>query len=319
MSSATEIRRKITEQVIAALEQSIIPWRRPWSSSPNAGSAANAISKRAYRGINILLLELHCIRHGLYSRWFGTFEQWRNLGGSVRKRPENVPAGEWGCKIVFFRPMTRTVKDAKTGKEEERSYRLLREYTVFCVDQVEGKAVDHLRCDEEREDVEIMPNFPAIDGLIAATKAEIRHGGTRAFYCPPIPPSSWPNHSSGDYVQMPPPSRFDDFGFYYETLMHEMAHWSEIRLAWDREAEGHAMGELIAEMSACFLAAELRIPQTLDHLENHASYLKSWLSAMRQDSGFIFRASSQASKVADFLLGQKQPTDSDSEASLVES
>ena len=61
------------------------------------------------------------------------------------------------------------------------------------------------------------------------------------------------------------------------------------------------MGELIAEMAACFLAAELDIPGG-ESLENHAAYLKSWLDAMRADSSFIFKASTQASKTTDFLL-----------------
>ena len=78
-------------------------------------------------------------------------------------------------------------------------------------------------------------------------------------------------------------------------------HWSECRLGWDRKAGGYALGELIAEMAACFLATELGVPQG-ESLENHAAYLRSWLDAMKGDPSFIFKAATQASKVTDFLL-----------------
>ena len=61
------------------------------------------------------------------------------------------------------------------------------------------------------------------------------------------------------------------------------------------------MGELIAEMGSCFLATELGIP-IAENLPNHASYLQNWLRAMKNDHKFIFQASSQASKAADFIL-----------------
>ena len=60
------------------------------------------------------------------------------------------------------------------------------------------------------------------------------------------------------------------------------------------------MGELVAEMASSFLATELGVPQA-ESLENHAAYLKSWLKEMKDDASFIFKASTQASKVADFL------------------
>ncbi len=61
------------------------------------------------------------------------------------------------------------------------------------------------------------------------------------------------------------------------------------------------MGELVAEMTACYIAAELNIPNG-ESVENHAAYLKSWLEGMRGDTGFIFKASSMAAKTTDFLL-----------------
>ena len=78
MQNQTQIRQQITQQIISALEQDLVPWRRPWSVSKNVGRPANVLSKRAYNGINPLLLELHALEHGFQSKWWGTFEQWKN-------------------------------------------------------------------------------------------------------------------------------------------------------------------------------------------------------------------------------------------------
>ena len=80
-----------------------------------------------------------------------------------------------------------------------------------------------------------------------------------------------------------------------------MGHWSEPRLQYDRQVLGYAMCELVAEMSACFVASEIGIPQG-ESLENHASYLKSWLDQMRGDANFVFKAAKMASGTCDYLL-----------------
>lgn len=301
MASNAEIRRQITEQIVAALEKNLLPWRRPWSMSKNSGRAANVISKRAYSGVNPLILELHRLEHGFSSRWFGTFDQWQSLGCMVQKRPDHVDRGHWGARIVFYRPLTKTRTD-EDGQQHEDRFFMLRTYTVFSADQVEG--ADRWQSKVE-ESTAAIPDFTPADELIAATEADIRHQGDQAFY-----------HRGGDFIQVPPKSRFNPPGSYYETLLHELAHWSESRLGWDHDKQGYAMGELVAEMSSSFLATELGVPQA-ESLDNHAAYLKHWLNAMRGDTGFIFKASTQASKVADFLLAFTRAEASTPEPAIV--
>ena len=133
-----------------------------------------------------------------------------------------------------------------------------------------------------------------------ATGADIRHKGDKASYKLPLG-GKWPNHKSGDYIQIPPMSRFTDLSEYFDTIFHELAHWSEPRIEIDRETLGYAMCELIAEITACYIATDLHLPQHED-IKNHTSYLKSWLEKMGDDPNFIFKASSQASKTADHIL-----------------
>jgi antirestriction protein ArdC len=96
-------------------------------------------------------------------------------------------------------------------------------------------------------------------------------------------------HSNGDFIMVPNDSSFTTKGSHYETVLHELAHWSEIRRGWTGKYE---MNELLAEIAASFLSAELGVPQA-ENLENHAAYVKSWLEALRGDSTHIFRASRQ--------------------------
>jgi len=141
--------------------------------------------------------------------------------------------------------------------------------------------------------------FEEAETAINAIGADIRYGGSRAFY-----------DMQGDYVQMPPRDSFSVPEFY-ETLCHELVHWTEPahRLNWDRRNQGYAAGELIAELGGCFMCSELGLP-VADNLTNHAAYLKNWLSAMKGDPSFIFKASTQASKAVDYLLSfSRRPVD----------
>ena len=49
------------------------------------------------------------------------------------------------------------------------------------------------------------------------------------------------------------------------------------------------------------LQERLGIPLA-EGIENHAAYLSNWLKSLKNDPSFIFRASTQASKAADYLL-----------------
>ena len=298
MSSQSQLRQQITNLIIAALEEDCVPWRRPWSLSKNTGRPANALSKRAYGGINPLLLDMHAVLHGFQSRWWGTFEQWKSIGGMVKKRPAHVERGEWGCKIVFYRPVKKTKVDAETGEEEIDQFRVMRTWTVFNAEQVEG--VEDFQVTNDGDTTEF-PDFAPADELIAATGADIRIGGDLAFYRRPFPEGAFPNHEGGDYICLPNREKFEAPGAFYETAFHELAHWSEVRVDWDHTTMGYAAGELVAEMAACYLSQELRIPDG-ERLDNHARYVASWLKEMRGDPAYIFKASTQASKVTDYLL-----------------
>jgi antirestriction protein ArdC len=297
MPSQNEIRERITHTIIEALEKGgLPPWRMPWRTDPNAGFPMNVVSKRHYRGINPLLLQIASMRHNFQSKWYATFNQWHQLGGKVMRRPNNVEPGEWGTTIIFYKPL-QIVEEDEDGKEKEKTIYMMRSYVVFNLDQVQGDHLDHLRVEHSiPNDTDLIVTYENADRVIEATGADIRFGGNQAYY-----------NRRGDYIQIPLREQFSA-AEYYETVLHEICHWCQHPNRLDSYKAGtYAFNELVAEMGSCFLATELGIP-TAESLPNHISYLDHWLKAMKSDHKFIFQASSQASKAADFILSfSRQP------------
>ena len=75
------------------------------------------------------------------------------------------------------------------------------------------------------------------------------------------------------------------------------------RVKWGDE--GYAKEELVAELGAAFLCADLGI--TPDVRPDHAAYIGSWLEALKGDKRFIFTAAAHAQRAADYLHGLQQP------------
>lgn len=313
MPSENELRRKITDQIIAVLSDGtqLPPWRRTWSCNSGPAWPTNVVSGRPYAGVNTMLLELAARRHGLHSNWWGTFRQWEQVGGRVKKRPGDVPPGEWGTTITFCKPITRAEID-EDGEEMEEKFFVLRSFVVFNLDQVEGP-FDHLRTATLSSTVpDTERRYEHADTVIRATAADIRHGGDEAYYS-----------LDGDFIRLPHRHHFRTPEDYYHAASHECVHWTEhpARLNWDRSqpANTYAMGELIAEIGGCYLMGELGLP-TGDDLRNHAAYLKHWLAGMQGDTRFIFRASAQASRAVDHILSYSRSvaeTESPQEAAVV--
>ena len=87
-----------------------------------------------------------------------------------------------------------------------------------------------------------------------------------------------------------------------------MTHWTahESRLVRDFGttlfgSEGYAIEELVAELGAAFLCADLDL--TLEPREDHAAYIANWLDVLKADHRAIFTAASHARRAADFING----------------
>ena len=57
-------------------------------------------------------------------------------------------------------------------------------------------------------------------------------------------------------------------------------------------------------MGSLFIASTASIPQSETEFQNHASYIDGWLSNLRNDNMYIFKAAAEAGKAAGYLLRQ---------------
>lgn len=119
---------------------------------------------------------------------------------------------------------------------------------------------------------------------------------------------------TSDHVQLPPFQTFKDPQSYYATLAHEMTHWTRHPSRLDRDLgrqrfgdEGYAREELVAELGAAFLCADLGLE--LEPRPDHASYIANWLSVLKSDKRFVFSAAAHAQRAVDYLRGLNLQSD----------
>ena len=287
-SPRQDIYSRITGKIVSALENGVRPWVRPWNAEHAAGRITRPLrhNGQPYTGINILSLWASATAQGFAAPIWMTYRQATELGAHVRK-------GEKGSPVVYANSITRTETDADSGADVERELHFLKGYTVFNVEQIEGLPEQYN--DPASPRLEVPARIARAESFFAATGAELSHGGSRAFYRP-----------STDTIVLPAFEAFRDAESYYATLAHETTHWTshESRLARDFGSkrfgsEGYAIEELVAELGAAFLCADLDL--TLEPREDHAAYIANWLEVLKNDHRAIFTAASHARRAADFL------------------
>lgn len=267
----------VTDKIIAKLEAGTAPWRKPWNAKT---SWPRSINGRRYRGINVILLlaEDHISPHWL------TFNEIQRRGGRIRK-------GEHGTKILFFKKITK--EDEETG--EKITIPIARYYHVWNTEQLDGIPLPEPA--PAPRDVTPEQRHAAAEAIVAGCPdpPEIIEAGRRACYMP-----------SQDRIKVPPRGTFTSLDDFYSALFHELGHSTAHPTRLDRPIDyrfgSHPYGreELIAEMTAAFLAAEAGIETTVD---NSAAYLDSWINTIREDVRALTVAANAAQRAAEHILG----------------
>jgi antirestriction protein ArdC len=291
-SPRPDVYARVTNRIVAELEQGVRPWLKPWNAGNTDGRIVRPLraNGQPYKGINVLMLWGEALANGYDNPYWMTYRQAQELGGQVRK-------GESGSLVVYADRIRRT-ETGDNGDEIEHEIPFMKGYTVFNCEQIDGLPAQFSPA--------AAPPLPAADRIAgaehfaASTGADIRHGGGRAFYA--IEP---------DRVQLPPFESFIDAESYYATLLHELTHWTRHPTRLAREFgrkrwgdEGYAAEELVAELGAAFLCADLGI--TPEPRADHASYIANWLEVLKNDKRAIFTAASHAQRAADYLHGLQQ-------------
>lgn len=293
-SGRQDVYDRITGQIVAALENGVRPWIRPWNAEHAAGRITRPLrhNGQPYTGINILSLWASATAQGFVAPIWMTYRQATELGAHVRK-------GEKGSPVVYANSITRSETDPGTGDEVAHEIHFLKGYTVFNVEQIEGLPAQYTQLASPR--LEAPARIARAERFFATTGAALSHGGNRAFYSP-----------STDSIVLPPFEAFGDVQSYYATLAHETTHWTShpARLARDFGtkrfgSEAYAIEELVAEVAAAFLCADLDL--ALEPREDHAAYIASWLEVLKNDNRAVFTAASHAQRAADFLNALQPP------------
>ena len=286
-----DVYEEVTNQIVALLEAGTRPWSPRWASG--AASLPLRHEGTAYRGINILLLWSAAMAHGYTNPHWMTYRQAHELGGRVRK-------GEKGNLVVHAG--TFTPKDGETGepitdsegKETSRAY--LKRYVVFNVEQIDGLDMSkfpapyvEIKNRDERD--------PELDAAFTRYPVPYREGGNSAYYHPVV-----------DSIAMPAFGDFVSGNAFYATLAHEAIHSTghtsrlnrETLYAYGKLKEIRGAVEQFALFGAGMRFGQLGMEPT--EREDHAAYLASWLTALRNDKRAIFRAATAAQAGSELIL-----------------
>ena len=190
-NTRTDVYTRVTTLIVEELERGVRSWFKPW----NAEHAARRITRplrhsgQPYRGVNILMLWMSAELNGYACPFWLTFQQAKELGGHVRKN-------EHGSRVVYastfkVRGEGDKTETANVGQDNDREIPFLNEYTVFNAEQCEGLPPHFSTLAELPR--ETLTRIEQAEQFFANTHADMRHGGSRAYYV-----------VGTDYVQMPP-------------------------------------------------------------------------------------------------------------------
>ncbi len=296
MTQKNDIYTIVTQKIIADLEKGELTWRKPWSDANLSSHVMRPLrwNDIAYSGINTIMLWSVAAERGYASPYWMTARQANDLKAHVREEEK-----ENAATVVY---VDKFVKEEKNpdGTRSEHKIPFLKMYNVYNAGQIEGLSDAFYKLPEPKIVNEEKRN-EALEQFFKLTKANIFTGKQAAYSI------------ARDRIEMPPFEAFIDTQNYYATLSHEVTHWtrhpSRLNRDFNRKKfgdEGYAREELVAELGACFLGADLGFEPVTR--EQHAAYIRSWLTVLKNDKRFIFQAAAFAQKAVEYLVGlQQQP------------
>lgn len=295
MGAGIDVRRAVTDRIMAMLAEGDQACRRRWIEGASRGMPRHAGSGRPYRGVNALLLWDAAVVRGYGVPLWLTYRQAKALGAQVRK-------GEHGVLCAQFeRDGGRG--DGEPGGGPQGGFLRCRPFWLFNVAQVDGLPARCLAacragaaglppggCD---------PMERALR-LVAGCDAAIRHGFDRAVYAP-----------EPDEIRLPMPQRFASREDYGATLLHALVCWTghprRLHRAFGARFGGAAgaFEALVAELGTVLLLAHCGLAGAA--VQGQASHLVVWLEVLRNDRSAIFTAARLAGDAVDFILAREVP------------
>ncbi|WP_136419536.1 zincin-like metallopeptidase domain-containing protein [Herbaspirillum sp. ST 5-3] len=288
-----DYQQELTNKFIEFLESSeqTGQWQSPFQKLSQR--PYNAVTGEPYKNTNSLAL---AIENYADPRWL-TFVQIKELSEKLDK-PLYLKKGSEATFIQRVIPAYAKNEDGEIIKDADGKAIILKDengkdkfglkpYAVYNASQIVG--IDPLV--QENKEVKTFEAVEfACEAMMARTGLNIEHSArTEAYYSP-----------SQDKIHMPLKEYFRSSEDYAMTKLHELGHATGKALGRDQTGRfgsaDYAFEELVAEMSAAYLGQELSVPYTSAIHDNQKFYLKSWISALKNDKKFLFNASSLAAE-----------------------
>jgi len=296
------IERRLVAGLIAMLEEGTNPWQKPWAYNGSRSPHKNLVSGHVFTGSNPGWLHFWSLMGGFTTPLWLTFAQGRSRGWFPIK-------GNKACSITVPLPVTTDKKDENgevvtddNGDPVKVSFQRFKHSAIFNACQMQGDGLQDA-IDAELAAAPTEPLTPEAllqrgEEAINPWRPWIVHGPSdRAFYSPRV-----------DRISMPMPQQFHSIEGYYATALHELAHFSGAGTRLAREGVVASTGfgtplyareELIAELASFLMCYRLDIP---NKVENHASYLQSWVKCLKEDPKILMSSMQKATKAADYIL-----------------
>ena len=202
---------RITDRILAELEQGVRPWMKPWSAETLAGRVTRPLRSTGepYAGINVILLWMEAVANGYASPTWMTYKQAQVHGGQVRR-------GEQGAPIVYYGSTTKKPEQQTNGslelEGEGREIRFLKTYHVFNVAQIDGLP-ERFHPEPVETPAPACLRIEAAERYFEVTGARVAHGGNQAYYI-----------IGEDRIQLPPFEAFHDAEGCYATRGYKTFH-----------------------------------------------------------------------------------------------
>ena len=322
-----EIAKRVVDRMLDTIKtEGVLPWTKPWTTGGSTIRVLDGYTEvtipvrfwsragKPYQGINIWLLAMSG-----HTGEFITYNQAKAEGGKIRK-------GAKGHEVMYWNMLRKETEELDDeGKKIVRTIPILRYYTVFSLDDVEGLETKH----HPEPEVVRIPKYhyepidgadaidpdsydPTAESIIAGyvdrckTLQVDREGvSDRAYYSPLL-----------DQVVVPKVTQFQEIAEYYSTLFHELGHStghsSRLNRFTGKAAaaafgdESYSREELVAEITAASILTTLGM-ETGNSFRNSAAYVKSWSEHIANDPMMFVSAAGKAEKAIELILGTAQP------------
>ena len=299
------VREEFADKFIKMLESDKpLSWTQGWSTGNSYQPPYNGESGRRYNGINRFILMIKSLERGYDDpRWY-TFNQVTKMDGcSVQKGEKATPVEYWAMfdtvekKSMNLSEYQQFLKEHPDRKEDEFNL-YVKTAHIFNAAQING--LQPLPVAEQHEFEPHLLAEEAIKTMSENMEVRLTYGGDQAYYSP-----------ISDSIHLPRRESFFSEAEYVGTTLHELAHATGAPSRLDRplaalsaDREGYAKEELVAEIASTFCSAELGVEMPESVVNNHLSYVASWIKAIKDDNNVLFHAIKEADRAADYLMEQ---------------